>query len=171
MLLLAVAVVVAFAVIAYRRSVREYAEQAALGSDPDDSRAEFLATLKRTSREIGDDLRAREASMRALLREADERIAILTELLAVSELASPDCRRPTHAQPSVSRPVNRSHRGASHDNGRGEVASEADLSGRSGVHDRIRMLAQEGKRPEEIAKQLGMGTGEVVLVLGLANRH
>lgn len=173
-LLLAVVAGVVFAVIAYRRlndlSVRGHDEYSTFACDPDNSRAEFLTTLRRTSNEIESELRAREASMRGLLREADERIATLTELLASSELVVPHHEPGLEAQPRVPQSSDRRYQEPPEDKGRRVAASEAGRDGRSAVHGRIRKLAQEGKRPEEIAKQLGVGTGEVVLVLGLTNR-
>lgn len=140
-----------------------------------DGRTEFLSELKNASDAILSDLDARVTSTRELLREADERIAALTDLLArLEQTASSEQRN--GGRRSKKAEADRQAGDSTDLNGRrNEHAGRKGLSGNTegspASHEDVRALAREGKRPEEIAKALGIGTGEVLLILGLSRRR
>ena len=142
-------------------------------AERDDGRAEFLLALRAASDEIMSDFDARISSTRELLRQADERIATLKELLAGSEQAAPASPRS-----DTERRARRGKREAEPDSSGQQQRRRRAKKGRSSahvdrnaaVHESVLALAREEKQPEEIAKSLGIGTGEVMLILGLSRR-
>jgi hypothetical protein len=183
MMTLVVVAVAAVSLIAfgYFQSSQQPASEQQSKSDqavePDDGRAEFLLALRTASDEIMGDLDARISLTRELLSQADERIATLRELVAAAEQASPTSPR-DGGEPQA-RPVTREiTREAAPDSSNRQQrrmrakqerpSANADRNG--AVHESVLALAREGKQAEEIAKSLGIGTGEVMLILGLSRR-
>jgi len=149
--------------------------EVAYEQEREQARAEFLGALRDTASGIANDLEAKALSMRDLLREADETIATLAELLARSEnvyrgAAASDVSTRNQERPSEGR---QQEKRMERDVQRKQAPSRrprAEQTKRSTTYREVHALAEEGKRPEEIAKQLGLGTGEVLLVLGLSRK-
>lgn len=136
------------------------------------AKEEFLDALRGAACEITADLEAKADSIRNLLREADETIVSLAELLARSEQiqqSAPSQLDPAPTPQRVGEPEKALQSG-SNQRLAGATDPHQERIGRPAAYRQVHLLAKEGKRPEEIAKQLGMGTGEVLLVLGLSQK-
>lgn len=177
-LVLAAGVIVAVTIVGRLRQAnresREFGAEISFDRERDQARAEFLDALRDVASEIGNDLESKAASMRDLLKEADEAIVTLAELIATSE----------HVQQSAPTAPENTEVGSQEVQGKSreipgpragceQAPSQkprAEQVKRSRTYREVRALAADGKRPEEIAKQLGLGTGEVLLVLGLSQK-
>lgn len=189
MMTLVVVAVAAVSLIAFgyfrssQQPVPEQQNKSDQAVEPDDGRAEFLLALRTASDEIMSDLDARISETRELLRQADERIATLRELMAASEQvasASPSDGTPQRdSDEPQTRPATREAKREAAPDSSGQQQrrtrakqersnTHADRNGT--VHERVLALAREGDQPEEIAKSLGIGTGEVMLILGLSRK-
>lgn len=118
-------------------------------------------SLKGTLSEIGRAVREAEETLQTLQRLAPEATAAeerpVQEPVALTGMAAPE------AEAELEMPLRELL-----DTGHVEDSRETDGSGQNS-NDRIMGLYKEGKSPMAIAKELGLGIGEVKLVIGLFN--
>jgi hypothetical protein len=123
----------------------------------------LLVELSQMSRQITGQLDTRAAKLELLIKEADEKIARLEALQDAAETRE---GRPAVVMRSVSGVSG----GDLHD--RDVVGAAGDVLDPRGEridprHAQIYALADEGRGPRDIARELGRPTGEVELILAL----
>lgn len=111
----------------------------------------LLVELSEMTRQMSAQLDTRAAKLEMLIKEADEKIALLQQLRQNSELSGPSPVQ--HLTPQDLPPVRRAE------------PSETDP-----VHARVYTLADEGKTVSQIASALSRPSGEIELILALRQR-
>lgn len=112
--------------------------------------------LKEFSDEVIDKIDRRMGELRRLIKEADDRISSLETM---SARAVQQTQRPAAAPapaPASSDPEE-------------DAQSSRSLAGGSGRRASIIRLSRKGRSSEEIAQEIGMGRGEVELILNVEN--
>jgi len=146
-------------------SVRQRVEHVRRAQDASDRIGELMVELANLSRQINGQLDTRMAKIDVLLQQADEKIAVLEQLLQGTTDPIPshslENNNLPHSRPNRKGPINE----ASADS----MADDNPLLGSPGNRQVIE-LAQQGRSVTEIAAQLKRPIGEIELIITLARK-